>query len=267
MAKADKHERPPVVAFLSDFGARDSYVAEVKAKLLVANPMPLVVDVTHEVSSHLPAAGAFHLLRAYRHFPKGTYFLAIVDPGVGSLRDAIVVDTGHYRFIGPGNGVLRWAVDDACQRGKTEAVVKKLAVDLKASATFHGRDVFAPAIVRWLENPRAFAKRPEGQLGGLPFPEARVENGTARGIILHEDHFGNLVTNVPASVAVTGGSVDDRSVRLVTAATYAEIAEGAFGLVAASHGFWEIASRESSAAARLKVKLGQGVALTVDAAQ
>lgn len=261
-----KRAGTPVVAFLSDFGTQDSYVAEVKAKLLGADPRPLVVDITHDVTPHLPAAGAFHLLRAYWHFPPGTIFLAIVDPGVGSSREAIAVEAGPYRFVGPGNGVLRWAVDDAARRAKLPARVRVIEAEGPASATFHGRDLFAPAIVQWLKFPRAFLKRPEGQLGGLPFPEAVVRSGEAKGILLHEDRFGNLVTNIPSSVAVNGGRVEDRSVVLRPVPTYGAIPEGGFGLVAASHGFWEIASKDSSAAGRLKVKLGQGVTLFVDAA-
>jgi S-adenosylmethionine hydrolase len=264
---AAESELPPVVAFLSDFGSKDSYVAEVKAKLLEAEPAPLVVDVTHEVSPHLPLAGAFHLLRAYRHFPRGTIFLAIVDPGVGSARDALVVEAGGYLFVGPGNGVLRWAVDDAAARTRTAAVVRTLAVERGASATFHGRDVFAPAIVSWLRDRKVFAKRPEGQLGGMPFPQAEVRDGRAYGVLLHEDHYGNLVTNVPGSMAVVGGRVADRGVPLRAVETYAAIPSGELGVLVSSHGFWEIAARETSAAARLKVKLGHGVELELDASR
>jgi S-adenosylmethionine hydrolase len=256
-----------VVAFLSDFGLRDSYVAEVKAKLLEAEPVPLIVDITHEVSPHLPLAGAFHLLRAYRHFPRGTIFLAIVDPGVGSARDALVVEAGGYLFVGPGNGVLRWAVDDAVARTRTAAVVRTLALDHGASTTFHGRDVFAPAIVSWLRNRRAFANRPEGQLGGTPFPRAEVRDGRAYGVLLHEDHFGNLVTNIPGSMAVVGGRVAHRSVPLRVVETYAAIPSGELGVLVSSHGFWEIAARETSAATQLKVKLGHGVELELDASR
>jgi len=265
--RTKKSKRVPVVAFTSDFGSRDSYVAEVKAQLLDFDPVLLVVDITHQVDSYLPAAGAFHLLRAYRHFPPGTTFLAAVDPGVGGARDALAVSVGHYRFVGPGNGVLRWAVDDAAQRLNATADVRTIAVSAGASPTFHARDVFAPAILDWFRNPKAFAKRTEGQLGGMPFPEPLLHEKAVRGIVIHEDHFGNLVTNIPSNISVTAGIVDDRSVRLERVPTYAAISDGVFGLVAASHGFWEIALRESSASARLQVKLGQGITLAVDASR
>lgn len=266
MAKRGKLETAPVVAFLSDFGSRDSYVAEVKARLLAAAPKPLIVDITHEVSAHQPLAGAFHLLRAYKHFPEGTVFLAVVDPGVGSAREAIVVEAGSFRFVGPGNGVLRWAADEAARQTRSVPVVRTLAVERGISATFHGRDLFAPAIVKWLANPQAFEKRPEGQLGGMPFPEHVPREGKVHGIILHEDHFGNLVTNVPSVIGVKGGHVDDRGVTLAVADTYAAIPEGELGLVASSHGFWEIAACQASASARLKVRVGHGVTLEPDSA-
>src|ERR1041385_12602 len=104
-----------LISFLSDFGLRDTYVAEVKAVFLSELPDATVVDLTHEVPAFDIEAGAFHLLRAYHAFPPGACNLAGVDPGVGSSRRAIYVEVGSYSFVGPDNGVLLWAVRD-CER-------------------------------------------------------------------------------------------------------------------------------------------------------
>src|SRR5262245_10443235 len=103
---------PQIISFLSDFGLRDSYVAEVKAVLLSGFPGAIVVDITHEVPSFDVEAGAFNLYRAYRHFPKGSWHLAVVDPGVGTERRAIYVEAHGHHFVGPDNGILRWAAGE-----------------------------------------------------------------------------------------------------------------------------------------------------------
>src|SRR5581483_9825332 len=101
---------PPIFTLLTDFGIADSYVAEMKAAILTREPRAILVDISHEVPAYGIEAGAFQLLRAHAHFPRGTRHIAVVDPGVGSSRLPIYVRTRDYHFIGPDNGLLLWAV-------------------------------------------------------------------------------------------------------------------------------------------------------------
>ena len=128
-----------LITLLTDFGTADSYVGEVKGVLLSAVPAAALVDLTHSVPPGDVRAGAYLLGRAWHRFPAETVHLAVVDPGVGTGRAALALSAhGHY-FVGPDNGLFTLVLRD------TEVEIVSLATPDGASATFHGRDVFAPA--------------------------------------------------------------------------------------------------------------------------
>src|SRR3954471_19060939 len=102
----------PVIALLTDFGLRDHYVGAMKGVIVGICPDATLVDISHDLPPHDVLAGALELAAAYRYFPAGTVFLAVVDPGVGSARRGIAVDTGDYRFVAPDNGVLSVVVEE-----------------------------------------------------------------------------------------------------------------------------------------------------------
>src|SRR5690606_12746954 len=127
----------PILTLLTDFGTADSYVAEVRGVLLSAVPGATLVDVSHEVAQGAVRTAAYLLGRAWRRFPAGTVHLVVVDPGVGTPRAALAAEFGGHRFVGPDNGTLTPVLEGAA--------VVELAPPAEASATFHGRDLFAPA--------------------------------------------------------------------------------------------------------------------------
>jgi S-adenosylmethionine hydrolase len=129
----------PIVTLLTDFGTSDSYVAEMKARLLAGAPDAVLVDVTHAVAPGDIRAAAYILGRSWHRFPEGTVHLAVVDPGVGTARAAVVIGAGGHRFVGPDNGLFTNVLRDR------EVEVVEIAVPDGAAPTFHGRDVFAPA--------------------------------------------------------------------------------------------------------------------------
>lgn len=247
------------LTLLSDFGTRDPYVGEMKAVLLKIAGLQMV-DLTHEVPAYEIEWGAFQLLRAYHHFPKGTCHLAIVDPGVGTTRQGVYVRTKNYHFVGPNNGVLLWAVRDAERRDKKKAEVFEIPPAKKGEVlpTFHGRDVFAPFVCQVLKSAQKGLKKTN--LEGRDFPEAKLASGHLDGEILGRDAFGNVVTTVrhdgmKDADAEMGWS---RS-RVKSVENYQSIPDGSLALVRGSHGFWELATYRGSAWERSNVRPGDRI--------
>jgi len=259
----------PIVTLLTDFGTSDSYVAEVKAVLLTWQPSVVIVDITHQVSPYDVEEAAFHLLRSYAWFPKHTYHLAVVDPGVGTARKNLYIRTRDYHFIGPDNGVLLWAVR-ACERNENrKAHVAEIPVPRGTKPTFHGRDVFAPFLGRGIANfgvantPELYhGLTPVAHLEGKEFPRHLEHSDELIGQIVSSDHFGNLITSIPVGEAVSAsaeiGTLRDR---INFAPNYLSIPRGKVGLIRGSHGYWEIACATGSAASLLRTKKGDRVIL------
>ncbi|MBI1860503.1 MAG: SAM-dependent chlorinase/fluorinase [Deltaproteobacteria bacterium] len=248
-----------VVTLLTDFGTQDSYVAEVKAVLLGV-PKVQLVDLTHEIPPYDIEAGAFQLWRAYRHFPPGTWHLCVVDPGVGSERRPLYVKTKNHHFVGPDNGLLSWAVRDVETQEKTAGKYFQIPSPKKMLTTFHGRDLFAPFI-----RDRLKGKSPKITsvltISGGSFPLEEKRGDRRVGHVLYTDHYGNLVTTLSASEGAAFAEINHRQV--FTAPSYSAIPEGSVALVAGSHGLWELAAREDSAAKNLRAKKGDVVTLTL----
>lgn len=169
-----------------------------KGALLSANPGARVVDITHEIAPHDIEAGAFALLAAFETFPAGTVHVAVVDPGVGSSRRAIVVEGRAHTFVGPDNGVFGYVFERLGQFRVFHATNKKFFRQ-DVSATFHGRDIFAP-----VAGALSLGAKPE-EFGAeisdfvrLPFASPERADGGARlvGSIIHVDRFGNCITNI-----------------------------------------------------------------------
>src|ERR687884_688330 len=138
----------PVIALLTDFGTRDHYAGTMKGVALGICPDATLVDITHDIPAHDVAAGALELAAAYKYFPAGTIFVAVVDPGVGSSRRGVAADTGDYRFVAPDNGVLTLVLRESPARKVVELTERRYARPT-VSRTFEGRDRFAPAAA-WL---------------------------------------------------------------------------------------------------------------------
>src|ERR687887_1548288 len=115
----------PVIALLTDFGTRDHYAGTMKGVALSICPDATLVDITHDVPAHDVLAGALELAAAYKYFPTGTIFLAVVDPGVGSARRGIAADTGDFKFVAPDNGVLSLVFDETPPRKIVELTERR----------------------------------------------------------------------------------------------------------------------------------------------
>ena len=138
----------PVIALLTDFGTVDHYAGTMKGVILGICPDATLVDISHDIPAHDVTAGALELAAAYKYFPAGTIFVAVVDPGVGSARRGVAADTGDYRFVAPDNGVLTLVLRETPAKKVVELTERRYARPT-VSRTFEGRDRFAPAAA-WL---------------------------------------------------------------------------------------------------------------------
>ena len=186
-----------LVTLLTDFGTGDYFVGAMKGALLAVNPRAQIVDITHEIAPHDIEAGAFTLLAAFDAFPAGTVHVAVVDPGVGSSRRAVVVESKEHVFVGPDNGVFGYVYERA-QALRVFHVTNEKYFRPQVSATFHGRDIFAPVAGALSLGIRPEEFGPEiTDFVRLPFaaPE-RQPDGTLDAAVIHVDRFGNCITNI-----------------------------------------------------------------------
>ncbi len=186
-----------ILAFLSDFGLKDPYVGVVKGVILGINPQVQIVDLTHLIPPQDVFCGALHLWGAYRAFPVGTIFLAVVDPGVGSSRRALVVETKSYRFVAPDNGILTGIIKDD-RESKCFEIKRTSYFRHPVSNTFHARDIFGPVAAHLSSGMSSRVLGPECKdVELLEWFNPVVLADSVRGKIIYEDSFGNLVTDIP----------------------------------------------------------------------
>ena len=187
-----------LIALMTDFGHNDNYVGVMKGVILGINPGARIVDLTHGVEPQDIRQAAFLLGSSWEYFPKGTVFCCVIDPGVGTNRRAIAAEAGGRFFVGPDNGILT-EVMDASLIEKTVVLDNAEYHLLSPGATFHGRDVFAPAAAHLSKG------MPIGSLGTelsvwelkkLQGGKNDFVNGMLKGKVIHIDNFGNLITSI-----------------------------------------------------------------------
>jgi S-adenosylmethionine hydrolase len=186
----------PVIALLSDFGSRDHYVGSMRGVMLGICPDITLVDITHDIEPHDVLSGALQLAAAFKYFPAGTIFLAVVDPGVGSSRRGLAAEAGGYRFVAPDNGLLTAVFRELAPKRTVELTERRYARPT-VSRTFEGRDRFAPAAA-WLAKGIQLQAlgRPVAQPVALDLPAPKVEESTLEATVLLVDRFGNLISNI-----------------------------------------------------------------------
>jgi S-adenosylmethionine hydrolase len=248
----------PIITLTTDFGLADHYVAAMKGAVLRHCPGARLVDVTHGIARHDILGGSIMVERAIDVFEPGTIHLAVIDPGVGTDRRILVARIRNQLLICPDNGVITWA-----WRRQGPAQVHELTWRPAAtSATFHGRDILAP-VAGMLAAGRdlaAFTRVMDDPIL-LPIAPAAALN---EGRIIHIDHFGNAMTNIPldllrqspaAKVAIGGRMIGP------IRTTYAQAPIGQPLALIGSSGMVEIAVREASAAQELDLRIGDAVEL------
>lgn len=273
---------PAIITMLTDFGTSDGYVAAMKAVILNINPKVVLVDITHDIAPQDVRGAAFVLNTVYRYFPPGTIHLSVVDPGVGSDRRAVAVDTGEALYVAPDNGLLSYLLADK----RAPAAQGIAPVDLAGtfpvevpqhwrviqlteprywlpnpSTTFHGRDIFSPAAayLSMGESMERFGPRLD-TLRSFEVPIAKKgPDGAIEGEVIHTDRFGNLITSVRGDELPKGPLVVEMaSYRIVGIShSYAE-GRGLTALVGSS-GYLEVALPGGSAVAMTGLGVGSDV--------
>lgn len=259
-----------VVALLTDFGLRDPYVGVVKGVILSRCPHARLIDLTHEVEPQNVLQGALYLRASLRYFPKGTVFLAVVDPGVGSKRDPIAVETENFFLVGPDNGLLHPAASlDGARR--IVRLTNEAFFLRPVSRTFHARDIFAPAAGALASGVPIMALGEEKrEMEPLEIPEPKVGEGEIVGVALFSDRFGNVITNIPEealrALSPTGSpeglEVEAKGRRMAVLGAYAEAEAGQPLAIVGSMGLLEVAVREGSARDELGIAPGDEVRVT-----
>jgi S-adenosylmethionine hydrolase len=256
----------PFIALLTDFGHDDPFVGIMKAVMFSRCPDATIIDLTHGIPPQGVDVGAFWLERSADWLPRGAVVVAVVDPGVGTERGAVVALAGGRTFVGPDNGLLTPVVarDPAAVAYRID--VTRLGLPTP-SRTFHGRDVFAPvaaelAAGRWSA---AEVGTLAGALSAPPFSRATTNGDAAEGVVTAVDRFGNLITNIDRALVPAGPVVAEiAGTRAAVHATYGEVRSGELlGLVNAFD-VVEIAERDGSAARSLGVGRGTKVVLRPD---
>ncbi len=255
-----------MITLTSDFGLKDPYVAEMKGVILTINPNATIIDITHDVEKFDIRMGAFMLASVAPFFPKGTVHLAVVDPGVGTERCAILVQTKQGFFVGPDNGILMLAaknqgIEHTYELSNTAFMLPK------RSATFHGRDIFAPAAA-YLDigaKPTEFGTEIVERV--MPeFTRVKREAGSLVGVILHIDGFGNIITNISQKDMVQAKAViiklHNISLNVALGKTYAQAKPREAIALIGSHGFLETALNQASAAEKFHAVVGEKIEVT-----
>ena len=261
--------QPSVIALLTDFGTSDYFVGAVKGVILSINPSASIVDISHDLPAQDIEAGAFTLFAAHSSFPRGTIFIGVIDPGVGSSRRPIVVEAGEQLFVGPDNGLFTYVYEHSAH--KTFHLTAEKYFRHPVSATFHGRDIFAPVAAHLSTGmkPNDFGPEIGDEVRLSSLNPVRSKGGVWKAKIIHIDTFGNCITNIRRPLL--GSTKEDRmklEVKGKTVNSFRKFfSDGSDGkklfALWGSAGFLEIAAQNRSAADLLKAKRGDTVRLVV----
>ncbi|NHI89628.1 MAG: hypothetical protein EAX87_08900 [Candidatus Thorarchaeota archaeon] len=240
-----------MIVLLTDFGVSE-YAGVMRGVIYSICPDATVVDLTHSIPSQSIREGAWILFKSYKYFPQGTVFVSVIDPGVGTARDAVIVVTKNYIHIGPDNGLLYPAAsDDGIER------VYKILIDEGVSNTFHGRDVFAKAAAYH-------------EAGILDVMSTEPKPGLDQALVFHQegrvgevvriDKFGNIITNIPSlEKSRYQVSIRNEKRELPFFETYEYGSEGGIFLVVGSYETLEIASKNRPATDFLALEIGEQI--------
>jgi len=237
-----------IVTLLTDFGLKDAYVAQVKARIISEHPVVRIVDISHDIPSFSVISGAWLMYTTYSWFPEGSVHLAVVDPGVGTGRTIIGMRKGGHVFIGPDNGIFSFIFP------AEEVIEIKWRPKGHIASTFHGRDVFAPIVSRILSGASLESL---GSVVDRPF-----KLDVLKPMVVHVDRFGNVITNIDEKKLMPGCRLEVAG-RLISfiADTFSDVSGDDLALLKGSAGTIEIVSDQKSAAKIIGASSGMPVNL------
>ncbi len=256
----------PIITLTSDFGSGSHYVAAAKGVILALNPDVRIVDLSHDIPAQDLRQAAFFLASALPYFAPETLHVVIVDPGVGSKRPILYVELANLRLLVPDNGCWTWLIEGGRRRPRVIRLGEQRFWRSKVSATFHGRDIFAPVAANL-----SLGLDPR-QLGPIVADWVRLDRPTPRhvpggiaGEVIYVDHFGNLITNIPGETL----TLDDRPKRVLISGvevprivrTYADAPPGTLIALVSSGEWLEVAVVQGNAARQLGAGMGAPVTI------
>jgi len=259
-----------VITLITDFGMEDGNVGVMKGVIYGINPDASIVDLTHDIAPQDIADAAYVLRRAYTYFPQGTVHLVVVDPGVGSERRAIAVQSAQAFFVAPDNGTLSYVLQELREKGQETRIINLTNPVYwlpRVSNVFHGRDIFAPVAAHLSLGVEihALGEHIEDVVMLSPL-RLQMRHGKIAGQVAHIDHFGNLLTNIPDSDLISLGDtvtikVAQREIRGLSS-TFAQGQTGQLIAYIDSSSHLAIAVVNGSAQQLLKSRVGDSVDVT-----
>ena len=255
-----------MIALITDFGHTDHYAGIMKGVIKGIHPSADIVDISHSVFSFSVLNAQFILQSSYRNFPNGTIFCVVVDPGVGTNRRCLIARDHEYSFVLPDNGII------SAIPSKTMSFYNINMNNFHGtSATFHGRDIFAPVSARMDmgSEPSEFGYKTENPVQ-VKFPPFTLQDKALEGFVVHIDHFGNIITSIPNKEIEIGSGLQYRvstgscKTGPVSCRTYGDIPEGATGILHGSSGFIEISMNRASAAMKCNAHIDGPVSIAYE---
>jgi hypothetical protein len=262
----------PIITLTTDFGLKDPFVGIMKGVILSIAPKARLVDICHEIEPQNILQTAYVLQTACNYFPAKTVHLVVVDPGVGSARRPITVKSGGHCFVAPDNGVLTPFFK---QRAVAYELTQSKFFLNPVSASFHGRDVFAP-VAAWLAQGVALSRMGKKihDPQAITLPQPKIKAGALHGEIIYADRFGNLSANISwDALRAHFKFAESVIVRIGDAriegmfASYSQVKKGRFGVIINSWNRLEIFCREGNAAKKLGYSVGEPVSVSTEAGE
>jgi S-adenosylmethionine hydrolase len=252
----------PIITLTTDFGTKDGYVGAVKGVIKRINRHVEIIDITHELKPFDVLGAAFALRNSSAYFPRGAVHLAVVDPGVGSERQSLLIRTSDFYFVGPDNGVFSFVYD-------TQDILEIIRLSNReylladVSSTYHARDIFAPvaAYVSLGVDVDQFGP-PAKECVKLLIPQPKVTKRVLTGEVIHIDGFGNLITNIGAELlhkkSIASITMGRKRINRISR-SYVDIHSGQAGALIGSSGLLEIAMNQGNAQQVLGAKIGMRI--------
>ncbi len=253
------------IFLLTDFGLTDPYVGQMKAVLTEKIPHCPLIDISHNLLPHNLYQAGFFLYATWPYLPSGSVCLVVVDPGVGTKRDILLLQAEGKFVLVPDNGLISLLLSYLNNQGFLILRLPQIYPQDSISSTFHGRDIFAPMAAKLVSGSFPWEETQpvsEENIVRLPFIEAQISNNTLKTRVIHIDRFGNCLLNLKVQSWSNFFSntnylslIKPRKAQIQVVDTYANISEHEAGLLPGSQGFWELALNQASCADRFNLKI------------
>jgi len=242
-----------LVTLITDFG--DYYPGVMKGIILKHIPDLRIIDITHSVEPQNVLQGAFLLYNSYRYFPPSIH-VAVVDPGVGGRRDAILVECKNHVFVAPDNGILYPSAAE--DRMENIWKIREEKIDMEISSTFHGRDVFAPAVCHYIKGEIEEIAEKKKNIVEMDIFDCEIEESRIKCRIIFIDRFGNAITNLRKEIIneLNPKAFYMAGQKFPLVKSYSDVGKGSPLSIIGSFNSLELSIREGNASEKFNLRSG-----------